>query len=112
MGFCALTSTDAKTITSAIVDFTKNCALDMSKLVGKGFDGAANMSGHVSGVTTRLTELYRNAKYFTRFRNHVLNLAIVTSYSLVPDIRNFMKLFCSLATQQSKSIFFEKFKGR
>lgn len=86
LGFCALASTDSGTITSAIVDFSKSCGLDMSKLVGKGFDGAANMSGHVSGVSVRLEELYPNAKYFTHCRNHALNLAIVASCNQVPDI--------------------------
>ena len=93
LGFCALASTDAGSITSAIVEFSKSCGLDMSKLVGKGFDGAANMSGHVSGVSVRLEQLYPKAKYFTHCRNHALNLAIVASCNQVPDIRNFMDTF-------------------
>jgi len=63
LGFCALPSTDAGSITSAIVNFANTCGLDMTKLVGKGLDGAANMSGHVSGVSVRLKELYPNAKF-------------------------------------------------
>lgn len=88
--FCALTVTDSGTITSAIVDFENSCGLDMSKLIGKAFDGAASMGGHVSGVSVRLEELYPKAKYSTHCRNHALNLAIVASFSQVPDIRNFM----------------------
>ena len=90
VGFCALSSTDAETTTSAIVDFTTTCGLDMSKLVGKGFDGAANMSGLVSGVSVRLQEMYPSARYFTHCRNHALNLAIVASCNKVLDIRNCM----------------------
>lgn len=62
----------------------------MAKLVGKGFDGAANMSGHVSGVSTRLQQLYPSARYVTHCHNHALNLVIVASCSNVPDVRNFM----------------------
>ena len=83
LGFCAVSSTDAETITSTIITFMKNCGLNMEKLCGKGFDGAANMSGHISGVSV-------NAKYFTHCRNHALNLVIVASCQNVPDIRNFM----------------------
>ena len=96
LGFCALASTDAGTITSAIVNFLKKCGIDMEKLVGKGFDGASNMSGHVSGVSVRLTQLYPKAKYFTHCRNHALNLAVVASCNQVPDIRNFMNAFKEL----------------
>ena len=96
LGFCALASTDAGTITSAIVNFLEKCGIDMEKLVGKGFDGASNMGGHVSGVSVRLTQLYPKAKYFTHCRNHALNLAVVASCNQVPDIRNFMNAFKEL----------------
>ena len=68
----------------------------MDKLTGKGFDGAATMSGHVSGVSARLQQQYPNARYFTHCRNHALNLFIVASCSSVPDIRNFMDSFKEL----------------
>jgi len=45
LGF-SVPSTDAEKITSTIVSFMKDCGLNMSRLVGKGFDGASNMSGH------------------------------------------------------------------
>ena len=43
-GFVTVHRTDAETITAAVDGF----ALHMDSLVGKGFDGAATMSGHVS----------------------------------------------------------------
>ena len=90
LGFCSLPSTDAATITSKINEFMITCSLNMTNLIGKGFDGAANMSGHISGVSARLEQLYPNAKYLTHCRNHALNLVIVASCKNVPDIRNFM----------------------
>lgn len=65
LGFCSVSCTDAETITSTIVTFLNNCGLTMDKLTGKGFDGAATMSGHVSGVSARLEQQYPNARYFT-----------------------------------------------
>ena len=96
VGFCSLPATGAKDITAAIVQFSNVHQLNMSKLVGKGFDGASTMSGHVSGVSTRLKELYPNARYLTHCRNHALNLVVVASCNNVPDIRSFMDTFKSL----------------
>ena len=96
LGFTSVTATNAQTITSAIVTFMTDCGLDTKRFVGKGFDGAANMCGHVSGVSERLRQIYPQAKYFTHCRNHALNLVIVASCNEVPDIRNFMNVFKEL----------------
>ncbi len=40
-----LKATDAKTIYSALVEFMKDKNIQISKLVGMGFDGAATFSG-------------------------------------------------------------------
>lgn len=90
LGFCSIHTIRAKDITSAIVELAHACELNLATLVGKGFDGASNMSGHVSGVSARLQELYPNARYFTHCRNHALNLVIVASCKSVPDVLNFM----------------------
>lgn len=68
----------------------------MDRLVGKGFDGASIMSGHVSGVSARLQDLYPKAKYFTHCRNHALNLVLIAGCNNVPDIRNFLQSFKEL----------------
>ena len=96
IGFSSLPATGAQDITSAIVNFTRANRLNMSKLVGKGFDGAATMAGHVSGVSTRLKDLYPNARYLTHCRNHALDIVVVASCNAVPDIRNFMDTLKSL----------------
>ncbi|XP_049303765.1 zinc finger MYM-type protein 1-like [Bactrocera dorsalis] len=58
----------------------------MAKLVGQGYDGAANMSGHLSGVQTRIRQLYPKARY-VHCASHRLNLALSNTISL-PSIRN------------------------
>ena len=63
----------------------------MDCLVGKGFDGAATMSGHVEVYLFDCSScIHAKAKYFTHCRNHALNLAIVASCHSVPDTQNFM----------------------
>ncbi|WAR21781.1 LOW QUALITY PROTEIN: hypothetical protein MAR_015755, partial [Mya arenaria] len=54
------------------------------------------MSGHVSGVEARITNLFPKAKYFTHYGSHCLNLVIVSSCTKVPEIRNFMHAFKEL----------------
>ena len=44
--FCSVPTIGAEDITSAIVELSSACSLNMARLVGKGFDGALNMSGH------------------------------------------------------------------
>ena len=100
LGFCSVSVANAEPMTSAIVGLVEGVGLTMAQLVGKGFDGASTMSGHVSGVSARLQELYPNVKYFTQCCNHALNLVIIADCNNVPDVRNFMQKFKEL-TQSS-----------
>ena len=96
LGFSSVAVANAETITSSIVSLVEGSGLIMDHLVGKGFDGASTMSGHVSGVSARLKELYPKAKYFTHCRNHALNLVLIAGCNNVPDVRNFMQTFKEL----------------
>ena len=96
--------TNAQTITESLVNSLTMWKLDLNKWRGKGFDGAATMSGELSVVQARITALFPNAKYFTHCKSHCLNLVIVSSCSDVPEIRNFMTRF------QELTFFFHYFK--
>ena len=37
--------------------------LNLGNLAGQGYDGASTMAGHISGVQTRIRELYPKALY-------------------------------------------------
>ncbi len=116
LGFCSVPMVNAEAITSAIVGLANGAGLNLAKLVGKGFDGAATMSGHVSGVSVRLQQLYPNAKYFTHCRNHALNLAVIAGCNNVPDVRNFMDSFKELTlffkySAKRKHILVDHFKS-
>ena len=84
LGFCTVSVANAEAITSAIIGLVEGAGLSMDQLVGKGFDGASTMSGHVSGVSVRLRNLYPKAKYFTHCRNHALNLVLIAGCNNVP----------------------------
>lgn len=47
-------STDANTIATMIQDCLVRFSLPITQCRGQAYDGAANMSGHVSGVAARL----------------------------------------------------------
>ena len=47
LGLCLVPVVNAESITSAIVDLANGTGLNMVRLVGKVFDGAASMRGHV-----------------------------------------------------------------
>ena len=65
-------------------------------MVGKRFDGASNMSGHVSGVSTRFQRLYpREILLIVAITLLVLSLLQVVNS--VPDVRNFMDSLKELA---------------
>ena len=50
--------------------------LDPANIVGQGYNGAGNMSGHTKGVRARISALHPAAVY-VQCENHNLNLAIV-----------------------------------
>lgn len=103
LGFVTLNEMNAAAITNALLTNLQSWQLDLSKWRGKGFDGASTMSGHVSGVATRITQSLPKAKYFTHCRNHCLNLVIVNSCAEVPEVRNFMDSFRELSFFVSNS---------
>ncbi len=56
-------STDASTITETLLSFVSQKNLDITKLVGQGYDGAAVFSGRVNGVAKRMQVHSAHAVY-------------------------------------------------
>lgn len=86
LGFTKIDDMSAKGISEVILDRCKEYGLDMSKLLGQGYDGCSAMAGHISGVQARIKESYPKA-IFTHCAAHRLNL-VVQKLSSVPQIRN------------------------
>lgn len=65
-----------------------SAGVNIEKMRGQGYDGAANMSGKFNGVQARVKERVPTASY-VHCKSHQLNLAIVHS-SNIPCVRTMM----------------------
>ena len=68
--------TDAESIYSALVECLKSKNIQLSNLIGMGFDGAATFSGNKSGVQARMKKHSPHA-LFVHCHCHQLQLACV-----------------------------------
>ena len=85
IGLHALPSMDAGTISNVLKDILLRCNLDINKLRGQCYDGAASMSGSKSGVATRFKE--ENEKcLFTHCYGYALNLSVGDAIKKVPTL--------------------------
>ncbi|CAF2781386.1 unnamed protein product [Rotaria sp. Silwood2] len=75
IGLYQLNSQHAEHITQVILDILIRCDLDIKFYRGQGYDGAATMSGHLSGVSARIKNLNPKA-YFVHCNAHSLDLAL------------------------------------
>ncbi len=82
-----LKATDAKTIYSALVEFMKDKNIQISKLVGMGFDGAATFSGKHNGVQSLLKKISPHA-LFVHCHCHLLQLACVQAANATSGIKH------------------------
>ena len=67
-------ASNAESIYSALVECLKEKNLQVSKIVGMGFDGAGTFSGKKTGVQTRIKKLAPNA-LFVHCHCHLMQLA-------------------------------------
>ena len=82
-----LKKADAQTIYATLVDYLKVKGVQISKLIGMGFDGAATFSGKHKGVQTLLKS---NSPHFifVHCHCHLLQLACVQAASSTPGIKH------------------------
>lgn len=104
-------SRDAEGITRVITDCLKQLHLQDVLIVGQSYDGAAVMSGHVSGVQTRIRAAYPVAMYFHCLA-HKLNLVLVdacrVSRMAVGFFNTIEQLYKFFANPGSHEIFLSK----
>ena len=74
LGFVAVPKMDAQTIADALLSTLQQWGVNLSFLVGQGYDGASVMSSSKNGVQAKIAEKFPNATYI-HCRSHVLNLA-------------------------------------
>ena len=70
----SLKKANAESIYSALVEYCRKKNIQLGRLLGMGFDGAATFSGDKTGVQRMLKELSPHG-LFVQCRCHVLQLA-------------------------------------
>ena len=90
-GVDGLTSTDADTLFRITSDVLTRFQLSMDDCRGQCFDGASNMSGHISGLQKRILDVQRKA-LFVHCVGHCSNLAFQDAVAVVPECRDAMNL--------------------
>ena len=76
LGFEHAVSMKGEALAELIMSTLGKYGVDAPKMVGQGYDGAANMSGKYRGVQAKITSIHPNAAYI-HCKAHCLNLAIV-----------------------------------
>ena len=82
-----LKQANAESIYSALVECLKEKQLQVSKIVGMGFDGASAFSGRKTGVQTRIKKLAPHA-LFVHCHCHLLQLACVQAANSTKGIKH------------------------
>ena len=82
-----LKKSNAESIYSALVEYCREKNIQLGRLIGMVFDGAATFSGDKTGVQRRLKELSPHA-LFVHCRCHVLQLASVQAANATPGIKH------------------------
>ena len=82
-----LKKANADTLYSALVEYCREKKIQLGRLIGMGFDGAATYSGDKTGVQRRLKELSPHA-LFVHCRCHVPQLASVQTTNATPGIKH------------------------
>lgn len=103
LGFTKLDDQSAAGIESLILNQMNVNNLEISKLRGQGYDGAASMSGAYSGVQARVLEKAPLAKY-VHCAAHNLNLVLNDSVSGIAELRNFFDIVEKIYVFFGKSI--------
>ena len=88
-------SLDAETLASTITSYVESQGLNIKRLIGQGYDGAAPFSGKNTGVQRRLRTLSGHALYI-HCSCHRLQLASIQAADSVPQIKKFFGMLLSL----------------
>ena len=91
LGLYALDECNSASITQALMDVLLRLGLNIADCRGQCYDGASAMSGHLSGVAARLSQLEVRAVY-THCQMHSLNLAVQDTVGGIPFLRDFLSL--------------------
>lgn len=89
VGFYKTEDTKAETLFNILIDVLRRFDWDIRWLRGQCYDGAANMSGRISGLKTRVLRIERRALHIHCYA-HQINLVVQESLEEVTCMRNFI----------------------
>ena len=81
----SLKKANAESIYSTLVEYCREKNIQLGRLIGMGFDGAATFPGDKTGFQRRLKELSPHALFV---HCHVLQLASVQTANATPGIKH------------------------
>jgi hypothetical protein len=102
LGFCKLSSTDAATIASMILDILVRLNLPLTCLRGQSYDGASNMSGKFNGTQALITKQQPLAP-FVHCLMHCGNLVASEAMESTPIVRDQTSLANDVASFSHQS---------
>ena len=86
VGFYA-TKSEGEVLHQLVKDSISKLNLELENIVGKAFDGAANMNGIYKGLSTRMKECSHYTIY-VHCHGHLLNLALQDTMKEIEPLRN------------------------
>ena len=88
--------TDSETLTKVIKDSLLRLSLPIAQCRGQAYDGASNMSGHISGVAARLLRVEQSAIFVHCFA-HCTNLCLQTLGRISQCVHDALELVMGLS---------------
>jgi hypothetical protein len=95
LGFFETPFTDAQTLFNLVINVLSQFDIDISKCRGQCYDGAANVSGHISGLQARIIDVEPRA-IFVHCTAHTLNLVVQDTMQNITKIRDFLAILRSM----------------
>ena len=89
LGFYEIDNIKSETVVKAIKDILMRCSLSLDDCRGQTYDGASNMMGKHSGVSTKISEEQPKA-IATHCQGHSLSLAVKSLTKECPILRDTM----------------------
>lgn len=87
--------TDAETLFNLVINVLSQFDINISKCRGQCYDGAANVSGHISGLQKRIIDVEPRAT-FVHCTAHTLNLVVQDTMQNIDKFRDFLAILRSL----------------
>ena len=116
VGFYSTPLTDGQALYNLVTGVMATLNLELDKIVGQCYDGAANMSGVQKGLASRMKDCSPRSVYVHCY-GHLLNLAIQDTMADIEPMRNALGVIQSLynfleASPKRHAVFFSTTVGQ